>query len=762
MNNSVGEAVFTIKLNADQAKQALNDWQSKLDSSMADSEKSTKSLSNGFDDLASSIASLATAGVAFAGLTSAIGNVTDAYNSYQAAMNGIRAVARATGNDVTESMSAIKEVTANGLVSQEDAAAAMKNLQLYGYSVQEATQMIKTMTDAAVYNRQANYSTVSEAVRVTTEGIRMENSVLSDASGVTKNIAKMHEEYAKQLGTTTDKLTDAQKAQAVYNGYMQEGGIFFGNAEEYTKTLAGAQQQLSTAVTQVKQVLGSMFDSFAPIISGIATWVSENQTLVAWLATTIGLIAGGSGLVAAIRVGIKAVSAISKAMTTLGIVSSVAKAGILGLVTIIAAVGAAALVSNGIDSMNSSLEDTNEAAGSAAKSLDEVGTVSEKTAKKIADLNKQIAKLDRDYTRDLKSIAVSHEENLAKLTEQIEEANADYRRAIDERVADFNVSLAKEERTHQEMVDELMTQLNFLQRYNNDYNKQKLAQVQFALAKEEALYQQQTEKEREQLEMQNAADKEKLEKKLASLQQELADEEAFMNKHREALNSVRDIILLDEIESLNERYEEQKRSYQEQIAEARLSGDQIGSTLGANINESLQEELSKLNLSSQGKNLGKQLINGMFEGIEETFVGKKGSFDGIFGGIAERFNNFFNGNGFVSGTFDYVNGKWVKRTTYSNGGSGWAEGGYTGRGNPDEVAGVVHKGEYVIPADQVNQNTGLPKAGGTTVQNFNFDLSGVVAGSAQAMRELAAKIQQAIQQTNQSRFMSNNNQVRYQ
>ena len=282
MNNSVGEAVFTIKVDTSSAKQSLNEWQQNVDTSMSSAEQSTKSLASGFDDLTSAVASLATAGVALGGLTSAIGSVTEAYNSYQAAMNGVKAVAQATGNDVSASMSAIQEVTRNGLITQEDAAAAMKNLQLYGYTVEQATQMIKTMTDAAVYNRQANYS-VSESVRVTTEGIRMENSVLSDASGVTKNIAKMHEEYAAQLGTTTDKLSDAQKAQAVYNGYLEEGGIFAGNAEEYTDTLAGAQQQLSTAVTQVQQVLGSMFDSFAPIISGFADWVSQNQDEVSFL-----------------------------------------------------------------------------------------------------------------------------------------------------------------------------------------------------------------------------------------------------------------------------------------------------------------------------------------------------------------------------------------------------------------------------------------------------------------------------------------------
>ena len=48
----------------------------------------------------------------------------------------------------------------------------------------------------------------------------MENSVLSDAAGVQKNISKMYEDYAKKIGKSTDELTQAEKAQAVYNGIM--------------------------------------------------------------------------------------------------------------------------------------------------------------------------------------------------------------------------------------------------------------------------------------------------------------------------------------------------------------------------------------------------------------------------------------------------------------------------------------------------------------------------------------------------------------
>lgn len=45
----------------------------------------------------------------------------------------------------------------------------------------------------------------------------------------------------------------------------------------------------------------------------------------------------------------------------------------------------------------------------------------------------------------------------------------------------------------------------------------------------------------------------------------------------------------------------------------------------------------------------------------------------------------------------------------------FASGGFTGRGGTNEFAGIVHKGEYVLPQSQVDQTTGTPKMGSTTI-----------------------------------------------
>ena len=66
---------------------------------------------------------------------------------------------------------------------------------------------------------------------------------------------------------------------------------------------------------------------------------------------------------------------------------------------------------------------------------------------------------------------------------------------------------------------------------------------------------------------------------------------------------------------------------------------------------------------------------------------------------------------------------------------GYAQGGFTGRGGKYEPAGVVHRGEYVVPKEQVNQRTGLPYASalgnlqaGTRAPRSSYASGGFVGG----------------------------------
>lgn len=72
--------------------------------------------------------------------------------------------------------------------------------------------------------------------------------------------------------------------------------------------------------------------------------------------------------------------------------------------------------------------------------------------------------------------------------------------------------------------------------------------------------------------------------------------------------------------------------------------------------------------------------------------------------------------------------------------AGYSSGGYTGRGGMNEVAGVVHKGEYVIPKSGVDQATGMPKPGVTN--NRSVSIQNVILANEGAGRGFWGDIDQ--------------------
>lgn len=127
----------------------------------------------------------------------------------------------------------------------------------------------------------------------------MENSVLSDAAGVQKNISKMYEDYAQKIGKSTDALTQAEKAQAVYNGIMDEASMFTGSAAEMANGYQGVQSQLNASNLELSRTIGeSMLPALTQysslqlsITKGLTEFVKNNKIASSGIITlTVGLL----------------------------------------------------------------------------------------------------------------------------------------------------------------------------------------------------------------------------------------------------------------------------------------------------------------------------------------------------------------------------------------------------------------------------------------------------------------------------------------
>jgi len=196
----------------------------------------------------------------------------------ESAWTGLGFVLNANNRSLTEAKGFLEDYVSDGLVPLTDAIQAYQNMVMTGFSTDQIEDMMKVLKDSAAFGRQGQY-TMGEAIEKTTQGFRMENSVLSDSAGIQKNLAKMYDDYARSIGTTANNLTRAQKNQAIYNGVMAEGGIFAGAAAKYANTYAGRISQLGTAFYNLRVAVGNavipILNQIIPVLINVINWFTR-------------------------------------------------------------------------------------------------------------------------------------------------------------------------------------------------------------------------------------------------------------------------------------------------------------------------------------------------------------------------------------------------------------------------------------------------------------------------------------------------------
>ncbi|MCU6709778.1 hypothetical protein M6D81_13860 [Paenibacillus sp. J5C_2022] len=233
------------------------------------------------------------ASAALVGLVRTVKTLADEANQLAMSIQGVSEVAKALGHDVDAVTKAAEELASRGFMTVQESANALKATLSTGYGLDESIKLINAMADSAAYNREAHLSW-GEAIVNATRGIKMQNSELTDAAGITTNLSVMYDRYAKSIGTSAGKLTDAQKAQAAYNGMMSEAAMFAGNAETAMTGYTGAQSEFNQTLAMARAELGEaymptiqkMTEEMTPLIKQFTGWASENKEVVSTVTAT--------------------------------------------------------------------------------------------------------------------------------------------------------------------------------------------------------------------------------------------------------------------------------------------------------------------------------------------------------------------------------------------------------------------------------------------------------------------------------------------
>lgn len=347
----------------------------------------------------------AAAGVTFSKITGAIQTGIEASNAYTAAMQGLESVSSAKNIGADQMQAALAGVT-DAFFDSTAAATAYKNLLSRGYTLDQATNTILRLKDAASFGRQANY-TLSEAVTTATEGIKNENSILVDNAGVTKNVAKMWEDYAKKIGVTTTSLTQAQKVQAEYEGIMAETAMQAGDLEKLSGTLAGSQAEAAAAGKVAWQNFGDAMSGIAGLATKVQTGVVTALGGIAEAApeATAGLTTAATamtGLVAA-SAGLATVKKLLSSLSLTG-------AGMGWLAGLAAVAGIIAGIVTAVQNARKAAEEAEAAQLQASQdAVDQQQARYDRLNQLVQRYNELTSKENLDYTEHLEMVRIQNE-----------------------------------------------------------------------------------------------------------------------------------------------------------------------------------------------------------------------------------------------------------------------------------------------------------------------------------------------------------------
>lgn len=274
-----------------------------------DSKIETKGFNAGIKSMMSSLKGLAAAvGLAFGiGAIVLFGkSAVSAASDLAAALTGLQSVTQGTGKSFSEAQKFIDDYVSDGLVPATNAINAYKNLALRGYDTSQIEKTMQALKDSAAFGRQSGL-TLGQAVQGATEGLKNENSVLVDNAGVTKNVAKMWQEYAESIGTTANNLTQQQKIQAEVAGILEETKFQTGDAAKLTQGYAGQVAALGTSFYNLKVAVGN---TIIPILSKIIPVV---KAAVDWLVVLLNQFAQFMSVLFGVQLGVDAVASSTQA-----------------------------------------------------------------------------------------------------------------------------------------------------------------------------------------------------------------------------------------------------------------------------------------------------------------------------------------------------------------------------------------------------------------------------------------------------------------
>ncbi len=524
-------------------------------------------------------------GALAAGSVALMKTFVDAAREGEQAFMKLGVFAVSVGEDMDETNRVAQELAATGLISVSEAAEGLANFLATGLGLDKATDLMWNFLNSASVAKESITDTLGQALVKTSLGFRTFREVQIDASGINTQLNKVFQTYAKTLDTTVAKLSNAQRYQAMYNFYMQEGSRFTGAAEVVQNTFSGTLSRLNAQLYQMKIALGNTLIPLVGTLSDMLAWASgkvkifaENSsamtsvllvgtTVLATFAASLAMIGAMlpmlvSGFVVLNWAALAPMILVGLKVAAVFLAISVAIGGLVYLV--LKATGQWDKWKNSMADLAQKIKDTINP----FKQLgDTVTEVDEKIAKQIKKLEKNMALATRDFREDMAEWAKKHDETIKDLTDQINDLQREYSTATAKIRRDFADTMSDLTLSHTRKTEDLQRELDEEVSKGIWADQTRIREIRLALKRENEDYALATQEKADQREESLADEKTKLDERLVKLQAELDEELALEKKHAAEIAEARTWPILDEIEKRTRAFNERLDQYREELLE---------------------------------------------------------------------------------------------------------------------------------------------------------------------------------------------------
>jgi hypothetical protein len=189
--------------------------------------------------------------------------------NFAAVRNSFEGLAAGVGQNADQMLTSMRNAS-QGMVSDANLVLSANRAMLLG--VADTGEEMGTLLEIARVRGRAMGLDVSQAFNDIVTGLGRMSPMILDNLGITVDMEGATAKYAQTLGTTSAKLTDAQRKQALLNEVIESSKDLLASKSSEGDAMAASFERAEASIANMKLSLGELF---SPAVAAVAQSIAN-------------------------------------------------------------------------------------------------------------------------------------------------------------------------------------------------------------------------------------------------------------------------------------------------------------------------------------------------------------------------------------------------------------------------------------------------------------------------------------------------------